>query len=58
MKRAIEWGAWCVGVLTALALAVGIFTAPASAQVRPGDFITPDNAYRVKDLVSPGQYFR
>ena len=34
------------------------FSAPASAQVKPGDFITPDNAYKVKDLVSPGQYLR
>jgi hypothetical protein len=58
MKRAIERGAWCVGVLTALLLVVGISSAPVSAQVRPGDFITPDNAYKVKDLVSPGQYLR
>ena len=27
-------------------------------QVKPGDFITPDNANKVKDLVSPGQYLR
>ena len=30
----------------------------ASAQVQPGDFITPDNASKVQDLVSPGQYLR
>ena len=58
MNRAIGLGNWCVGTLTALILAVGIFSAPASAQVKPGDFITPDNAYKVKDLVSPGQYLR
>ena len=58
MNRAIRMGGWCVGTLTALLLAVGILSAPASAQVKPGDFITPDNAYKVKDLVSPGQYLR
>src|SRR5271155_3453373 len=31
---------------------------PASAQVKPGDVITPDNATNVKDLVSPGEYWR
>jgi hypothetical protein len=30
----------------------------ARAQVRPGDFINWQNAYKVKDLVSPGQYLR
>ena len=58
MNRAIRMGGWCVGTLTALILAVGIFSTPASAQVKPGDFITPENAYKVKDLVSPGQYLR
>jgi hypothetical protein len=58
MNRAIAWGSWCVGTLTALLLVVGISSAPASAQVKPGDFITPDNAAKVKDLVSPGQYLR
>src|SRR5580692_624567 len=58
MNRAIRLGGGFVGILTALILAVGIFSTPASAQVKPGDFITPDNAYKVKDLVSPGQYLR
>jgi len=30
----------------------------ASAQVKPGDVITPDNAARVKDLLPPGSYWR
>ncbi len=30
--------------------------APSFAQVKPGDFITADNAYKVKDLVSNGTY--
>src|ERR1700732_5125929 len=58
MNRTIGLGSWCLGTLTALILAVGILSTPASAQVKPGDFITPDNAYKVKDLVSPGQYLR
>jgi hypothetical protein len=40
MNRAIGWGGRYVGTLTALALMVGFFTAPASAQVKPGDFGT------------------
>ena len=37
-----------------------IFTAqlPASAEVKPGDFITAERAPRVKDLLSPGEYWR
>jgi hypothetical protein len=31
---------------------------PASAQVKPGDFITPANASKVKSLLSPGEYWR
>ncbi len=58
MNRAIGWGAWCGGVLTALMLAVGITSAPASAQVKPGDLITADNASKVKDLLPPGTYLR
>lgn len=58
MNRAIGWGAWCGGVLTALMLVVGISDAPVSAQVKPGDLITPDNASKVQDLVPPGTYMR
>ncbi len=45
---------------TLAAVAGAMFTAvsPALAQVKPGDFITPDNATKVKDLVSPGEYLR
>src|ERR1700675_479158 len=31
---------------------------PGYAQVKPGDFITTDNASKVKDLVSPGVYYK
>jgi hypothetical protein len=29
-----------------------------SAEVKPGDFITPDNATKVKDYLSPGVYYK
>ncbi len=58
MNRTIGWGRGRVAALFALLIVAGIFSAPASAQVQPGDLITPDNAYKVKDLISPGQYLR
>src|SRR5208282_2672226 len=39
-------------------LIVLVFSAPGYAQVKPGDFITSDNATLVKDLVSPGVYYK
>lgn len=40
-------------------LLLTVLTAPlALAQVKPGDVITPDNAYKVKDLVSPGVFYK
>jgi Protein of unknown function (DUF1329) len=44
-----------VGAVVAVGLALSL---PAAAQVKPGDFITWQNAYKVKNLVSPGQYLR
>jgi hypothetical protein len=41
-----------------LMLALVLCSAPAYAQVKPGDQITPDNAYKVKDLVSPGVFYK
>jgi len=32
--------------------------APGYAQVKPGDFITPESATKVKDLVAPGVYYK
>src|SRR5215475_14297243 len=40
------------------ALVLALFISPARAEVKPGDFITPDNAHKVKDLVSPGVYYK
>ncbi|HYA34012.1 MAG TPA: DUF1329 domain-containing protein, partial [Candidatus Binataceae bacterium] len=43
----------------AIVLVLGAtFVSAARAQVKPGDIIGPDNAEKVKDLVSPGQYPR
>ncbi len=51
---------WVRGVLLAAmtALIVGALSAPAAAVVKPGDMITAANADRVKDLVSPGVYYK
>jgi hypothetical protein len=45
-----------VPVLTMLAL-LGLST-PSHAQVKPGDFITPDNAEKVRDVVGPGVFYK
>jgi hypothetical protein len=42
---------------TLLMLAL-VFCTPAYAQVKPGDMITPENATKVKELVSPGVYYK
>jgi hypothetical protein len=45
----------------AIAIAVvlmGLNTPSAMAQVKPGDFITPNNASKVNGLVSPGVYYK
>ncbi len=41
-------------LVLASAIAFLILRAPAFAAVQPGDVITPDNAAKVADLVSPG----
>ena len=44
-------------VLPIVALAISLLvTCPAFAQVKPGDFITPQNASKVAELVSPGVF--
>jgi hypothetical protein len=48
---------------TTLAVAVGLatmgtFAGSSFAQVKPGDFITPDNASKVENLVGPGVYYK
>jgi Protein of unknown function (DUF1329) len=45
------------GLALTLVIALSFATA-ALAEVKPGDFITPQNAAKVKDLVSPGVYYK
>jgi hypothetical protein len=50
---------WFRTVAAALAVcALGAIGTPSFAAVKPGDFITPDNASKVQDLVSPGVYYK
>ena len=58
MRRQVlsSWTSITVATLTLFAIAA--FSSPAYAQVKPGDFITPENATKVKDLVGPGVYYK
>ncbi len=50
---------WCKTVVAALTIcAIGAIGSRSYAQVKPGDFITPENASKVKDLVGPGVYYK
>jgi Protein of unknown function (DUF1329) len=53
-RKASGWFAALAVVAAALALG----GEPARAQVKPGDFITAQTAYRVKDLLPPGDYWK
>ncbi len=44
-------------IVVSIAMA-GLLSPAAMAQVKPGDFITPDNAAKVKDLVPPGVLYK
>ncbi len=48
---------WSVAVLASVAATL-VQAIPVQAQVKPGDFITMDNAAKVKNLVSPGVYWK
>ena len=47
-----------VGFLFAFASLALMLATPVAAQVKAGDFITPENGSKVKDLVSPGVYYK
>ncbi|HUA35855.1 MAG TPA: DUF1329 domain-containing protein [Candidatus Binataceae bacterium] len=50
---------WLPTALAGSALvALAALSSPAAAQVKPGDFITPDTASKVQDLVGPGVYYK
>jgi hypothetical protein len=59
MPRGVRVSARRGAMAVATVLAAMLIAAlPAGAEVRPGDFITPDNAYKVKNLVAPGVYYK
>ena len=59
VRRTREWTAPARMALAVLAvLTVIAIAAAARAEVKPGDLITPANASKVKDLVSPGVYYK
>ena len=59
MRMGTGLSSLCKTTVAALALlAAGALSAPSYAQVKPGDFITPENADKVKDLVAPGVYYK
>ena len=45
-------------VAALMLFAIGALSSPGYAQVKPGDFITPDNAPKVQDLVGPGVFYK
>ena len=59
MRRQKTLSSWIsTTVVTLTLLAVSALSSPGYAQVKPGDFITPENATKVKDLVGPGVYYK
>src|SRR6266436_6042022 len=59
MRRQKKMSSWVATTMVALALfAIGVFSSLGFAHVKPGDFITPENATKVKDLVGPGVYYK
>jgi hypothetical protein len=59
MRKPWRTSSWRVTVVAALSLfAFGATGITVHAQVKPGDFITPENSYKVKDLVSPGVQYK
>ncbi|HKN15291.1 MAG TPA: hypothetical protein VJX68_19035, partial [Candidatus Binatus sp.] len=59
MRRLESVSSWISTILvTTLLLAIGAFSPASYAQVKPGDFITPENAEKVRDLVGPGVYYK
>ena len=58
MKVVQSFAGWGLGVLAVGALLIATTSGPVAAQVKPGDFITTENSYKVKDLVSPGVFWR
>src|SRR5262249_30911864 len=45
-------------ILSAALLMLFAMSPSSAAELKPGDFMTPDNATKVKDLLSPGVYYK
>ncbi len=59
MRKLWRTSSMRVTVVAALSLfAFGAMGITVHAQVKPGDFITPENSYKVKNLVSPGVLYK
>jgi hypothetical protein len=58
MERLISVRRRQAGFLVAFASFALMLATPVGAQVKPGDFITPENGSKVKDLVSPGVCYK
>jgi Protein of unknown function (DUF1329) len=59
MPQGVRVRTWDAAAGTiAMIFAILIAAPSASATVRPGDFINPRDAYKVKSLVSPGVYYK
>jgi hypothetical protein len=57
-KALVDFGSQGCRCAVLIALMLVVASSLAMAEVKPGDFITPDNASKVKDLVSPGVYYK
>jgi len=59
MHRQKNLSSWITTIMATVGLlAICAFSTNGYAQVKPGDFITPENATKVKDLVGPGVYYK
>ena len=57
LRDSLGTGRWTIAAVIA-AVALSIWPATSQATVKPGDFITMQNAAQVKDLLSPGVYYK
>ena len=58
--RTTRFSGWSklASILSVAMLMVLVMSPRSSAEVKPGDFITADNATKVQDLLSPGVYYK
>jgi Protein of unknown function (DUF1329) len=57
-RNRVESGAVRLAAASVAVLALLLVGQRGNAQVKPGDFITPENATKVKNLVSPGVFYK